>query len=124
TITGTNFVGGNTAVTVSGTGIAINSISVANSTSLTATFVIDSATAPDGRTVAASTTFGNVPNGLVFTVLPKGAPLTAEPKSQSQATGAHAQAHDLAIGPDGSVYVLSPLDGHLALYKSIDQARS
>ena len=46
TLTGTNFVVGATTVNVSGSGVTVNSVVVASSTSLTANFVLGAAAAP------------------------------------------------------------------------------
>lgn len=59
TLTGTNFVVGGTAVSVSGSGVAANNVSVMNSTTLTATFVIDAAAGLGNRDVTVATAAGS-----------------------------------------------------------------
>jgi hypothetical protein len=67
TLTGTNFVVGATTVAVAGDGVAVNSVSVSSSTSLTATFVLDSAATVGARTVTV-TTAGGTSGGQPFTI--------------------------------------------------------
>jgi YVTN family beta-propeller protein len=70
TLTGSNFVPGATAVTVSGTGVTVTSVNVVSSTSLTATFVIDPTAAAGLRNVSVNTAGGitaTVPFTVAFT---------------------------------------------------------
>ncbi len=67
TLTGTNFAVGATGVTVSGAGVAVNTVVVNSTTSLTATFVIDAAAAASARNVTV-TTAGGTSGAQPFTV--------------------------------------------------------
>ncbi len=69
TLTGTNFVTGATTVTIAGTGVTANSVTVQSTTSLTAAFVIAPGTALGTYAVTASTAFGTSVS-LPFTVSP------------------------------------------------------
>jgi len=85
TLTGTNFAPGAT-VTVSGTGVTVGSVSVASSTSLTATFTIGSTAASTARSVNVSTTAGTS-TAVTFTVIQPPPVLTSiSPASALQGT--------------------------------------
>lgn len=76
TLTGTDFVTGATTVAVSGSGIAVSGVNVANSTSLTANLVIDAGAAIGDRTVTVTTVSG-ASGARTFTVNPQTPTLTA-----------------------------------------------
>ena len=67
TLTGTNFVPGGTTVDVSGTGVAVSSVSVSGTTSLTATLTIDIGAATGARDVTV-TTLAGTSGSVTFTV--------------------------------------------------------
>lgn len=67
TLTGTNFISG-TTISVSGTGINVNSPSVVSSTSITANFVIASDAALGGHDVTVSNGAKTSPSSVKFTV--------------------------------------------------------
>jgi YVTN family beta-propeller protein len=87
TLTGLNFAPGATALTVSGTGITVTSISVTSGTAITATFVIDPAASTGGRSVTVSTSAGTS-GALTFTVTPPPAPLISGLNTASGVQGA------------------------------------
>jgi len=74
-LTGTNFIVGDTAVAITGTGVTVSHVIVGNSTSLTAQLVIDPAATADARTITVTTTVGTS-GGETFTVT---APVLAVP---------------------------------------------
>ncbi len=65
TLTGTNFIVGATTVNVGGGGVTVNDVVVGSSTSLTASFVLDSTAA--GPRVVTVTTAGGRADGQTFT---------------------------------------------------------
>jgi YVTN family beta-propeller protein len=69
TLTGTDFVAGATAVNVSGSGIAVDNVNVASSTSLTVNLDVAASAALGGRTITV-TTAGGTSNTVAFTMLP------------------------------------------------------
>jgi len=58
TLTGSNFDGGNANVTVSGSGVTVQNVTVGSSTSITGDFVIGDQAEPGGRNVTVSTDAG------------------------------------------------------------------
>jgi hypothetical protein len=78
TLTGTNFVVGGTTVTVSGTGVAVTNVVVTNTTSLTASFVLDPISAAGGPRMVTVTTALGTSGPQTFTIIDPPAPtLTA-----------------------------------------------
>jgi hypothetical protein len=67
TLTGTNFVGGATTVTVGGGGVTVTNVIVGSATSLTASFVLDVTAAGGARTVTV-TTAGGTSGAQPFTI--------------------------------------------------------
>ena len=86
TISGSNFVSGATSVSVSGTGVTVGSLSVTNSTTLTATLAIDAAAALGARTITV-TNAGGTTATLSFTIIPPTPTVTTvTPSGGSQRT--------------------------------------
>jgi hypothetical protein len=76
TITGTNFIAGETTVAVSGTGVTVSGITVANSTTLIANFTISSTATLSARNVTVTVAgAAAASNAVPFTV--QGATLTS-----------------------------------------------
>jgi hypothetical protein len=71
-LTGSNFIVGATTVNVSGSGVTVNNVVVQSGTTLTASFVIDPASAAGARTVTVTTAAGTS-GAQTFTIdLPPG----------------------------------------------------
>src|SRR5262249_43385051 len=87
TLTGTNFAVGATAVTLCRTGVTLTSVVVSNSTSLTASFIIDPNAALGALGVTVSTAIGTS-GSQTFTVLPPPAPALAGINVNSGVQGA------------------------------------
>ncbi|MBI4471822.1 MAG: matrixin family metalloprotease [Acidobacteria bacterium] len=83
TLTGTNFVSGATAVTVSGAGVTASAVNVTSTASLTVTLAISPAASLGNRTLTVTTAGGAA--GLLFIVLPPSPTLgSIQPASGNQ----------------------------------------
>ncbi len=70
TISGTNFVSGQTSITIAGSGVSAGSIVVRGPSSVEATLIVDASAAAGARTVTVTTPGGNS-NAITFTVTPR-----------------------------------------------------
>ncbi|MES2178518.1 MAG: IPT/TIG domain-containing protein [Gemmatimonadota bacterium] len=69
TLTGTNFVAGNTSVLVSGAGVTVTAVTVVNPSTMTASFIVATGAALGDRDVTV-TTGGGTSASRIFTIIP------------------------------------------------------
>ncbi|MDX1567550.1 MAG: plastocyanin/azurin family copper-binding protein [Longimicrobiales bacterium] len=114
TLTGTNFDEGNASVSVSGSGVSVQNVSVSGATSITADFVIGDQATADARDVTVSTAAGTS-GSVTFTVESSGgggsntveaddnffSPTTLEVNVGETVTWDNVGANDHTVTPDG-----------------------